>query len=113
MEAFGEQRFALYETGGQFEILCVSGRIAPISLFKGQGIGCYDDIAPFGKFRSVCLISIALQTNNFALSQMKLARMLMVSKDSRYSSVDMLGHQHKALYALICLHSILDGLSHI
>jgi hypothetical protein len=37
----------------------------------------------------------------------------MVSKDSRHSSIDVLGYQHEALYALICLHSILDSLSHV
>jgi hypothetical protein len=87
--------------------------IAPVPLFKPQSIGRYDDIASFGEFRSICLIWIALQTNNFALSQMKLARVLMVSKDSRHSSIDVLGYQHEALYALICLHSILDSLSHV
>jgi hypothetical protein len=65
----------LYKTRGQFVIFCVSGSIAPIPLFKRQSIGRYDDIASLGEFRSVCLICIAFQSDNFALSQMKLARM--------------------------------------
>jgi hypothetical protein len=59
------------------------------------------------------LICIAFQSDNFALSQMKLARMLMVRKDSGYTAIDMLGHEQEGLDALIGLHCVFDSLSHV
>jgi hypothetical protein len=44
---------------------------------------------------------------------MKLARMLMVSKDSGCSAIDVLGHEQEGPDALICFHSVFDSLSHI
>src|SRR5215813_6086902 len=44
---------------------------------------------------------------------MKLARMLMVRKDSRHTAIDMLWHEQEGLDALIRLHCIFDSLSHV
>jgi hypothetical protein len=44
---------------------------------------------------------------------MKLARMLMVRKDSRHTAIDMLWHEQEGRDALIRLHCIFDGLSHV
>src|SRR5215471_14149634 len=42
---------------------------------------------------------------------MKLARMLMVRKDSRHTVIDMLWHEQEGLDALIRLHCVFDSLS--
>src|SRR5580704_18823716 len=44
---------------------------------------------------------------------MKLAPMLMVSKDSGCSAIDVLGHEQEGLDALICLHCVFDSFSHV
>jgi hypothetical protein len=44
---------------------------------------------------------------------MKLARMLMVSKDSGHTAIDMLWHEQEGPDALIGLHCVFDGLSHV
>src|SRR5215510_2949533 len=44
---------------------------------------------------------------------MKLARMLMVRKDSRHTAIDMLWHEQEGLDALIRLHCVFDSLSHV
>src|SRR5215813_2976262 len=44
---------------------------------------------------------------------MKLARMLMVRKDSRHTATDMFWHEQEGLDALIRLHRIFDSLSHV
>jgi len=44
---------------------------------------------------------------------MKLARMLMVGKDSGHTAIDMLGHEQEGLDALIGLHCVFDSLSHV
>src|ERR1044072_1132508 len=44
---------------------------------------------------------------------MKLARMLMVRKDSGHAATDILWHEHEGLDALIRLHCIFDRLSHV
>src|SRR5262249_1786072 len=44
---------------------------------------------------------------------MKLARMLMVRKDSRHTAIDMLWHEQEGLDALIRLHCIFDSLSQV
>jgi hypothetical protein len=88
-------------------------RIAPVSFFKCQSIGRDDDIASLCEFRSVCLICIAFQSDNFALSQMKLARMLMVRKDCGYTAIDMLGHEQEGLDAFIDLDCVFDSLWHV
>jgi hypothetical protein len=44
---------------------------------------------------------------------MKLARMLMVGKDSGHTAIDMLGHEQEGPDALIGLHCVFDGLSHV
>jgi hypothetical protein len=44
---------------------------------------------------------------------MKLARMLMVRKDSGYTAIDMLGHEQEGLDALIGLHCVFDSLSDV
>jgi hypothetical protein len=59
------------------------------------------------------LIRIAFQSDNLTLSQVKLARMLMVRKDSRYTAIDMLGHEQEALDALVGFNCVFDSLSHV
>jgi hypothetical protein len=59
------------------------------------------------------LIRIAFQSDNLTLSQMKLARMLMVRKDSGYAAIDMLGHEQEGLDALVGFHCVFDSLSHV
>jgi len=59
------------------------------------------------------LICVAFQADNFALPQMKLARMLMVCKDSRHTAIDMLGHEQEGLDALIGLNCVFDSLSYV
>lgn len=44
---------------------------------------------------------------------MKLARMLMVGKDGGHTAIDILGHEQKGPDALIGLHCVFDGLSHV
>ena len=44
---------------------------------------------------------------------MKLAGMLMVRKNGRYTAADMLGHEHEGLDALIGLHRVFDSISHV
>jgi len=44
---------------------------------------------------------------------MKLARMLMVRKDSGYTAIDMLGHEQEGLDALIGLHCVFNSLSYV
>jgi hypothetical protein len=59
------------------------------------------------------LIRIAFQSDNLTLSQMKLACMLMVRKDSGYTAIDMLGHEQEGLDALVGFHCVFDSLSHV
>jgi hypothetical protein len=59
------------------------------------------------------LIRIAFQSDNLTLSQIKLARMLMVRKDSGYTAIDMLGHEQEGLDALVGFHCVFDSLSNV
>jgi hypothetical protein len=59
------------------------------------------------------LIRIAFQSDNLTLSQMKLARMLMVRKDGGYTAIDMLRHEQEGLDALVGFHCVFDSLSHV
>ena len=54
-----------------------------------------------------------LSVRHLALSQMKLARMLMMRKDSGHTAIDMLGHEQEGLDALVGFHCVFDSLSHV
>jgi hypothetical protein len=113
VKTLGKQRPALHQASGQLVILRVSPRIAPVALFEGQGIGRNHDISALGELDGIGLVRVARKTHDLALSQMKLAVVLMVGKDCGGGAIDVLRHQQERADALIGFDCVCDGLPEV
>ncbi len=83
MENLSQQGLSTHKTACKLIIFCLPRYFAPVSFFKRDSVWRNHDETAFGKLCTICLIWITGETDDLALSKVKLPGMLMMSKDSR------------------------------
>ena len=103
----------MHKTACKLIVFCLPRYFAPVSFFKRDSVRGNHDVSAFGKLRTICLIWIAGETDDFALSKIKLASVLMMSKDRRHWPGHTFRKKDKRLYALGLFDSIFNGLADV
>ena len=57
----------MHKTARKLIVFCLPRYFAPVSFFKRDSVRGNHDVSAFGKLRTVCLIWIAGETDDFAL----------------------------------------------